>query len=531
MASERPWTTGDHPSPEYLLLASEDELPQEEVARILAHVHQCWECRACVERYTRAIGAYVEFRKLEMDPAAAPAPGAWLRMAARLRAASGEAERPSVTVWRRIPRSLWLALPAMAAAAVLIALMVSPAKLTATVVFDRAMRAETAEQNHPTKKRISVRRRGKLVAVEDVVLKAAYIERSQPMSVRSLQRWHDGLRSKVDSVTSADNEVRLETRTEEGTISLARLTVASVNFLPRTKHVELRDGISIDVEATEDFSPVPEATNEASGAESQASAPATATASGLDREQREAIEMEVRWALRRIDADLGEALAVNASGAELVVEGTLDDEVRRDQIVSALAGLSHVSARLKLAASNQAILAKAQPVEPAESPANQMAAPLLVLQLKRDLPDPQARAEFVSAALDISQKILRHMWALRRLAQRYPVTAESRLQADVRASLERLVMTHKEAAGTAAQEAATLWKPYAQLDSSAVHSRTTWQQAARDALRSAQAFDHLSARLLAATGDDGLTSAEALTRLRESQRQLLTALAGVQERP
>jgi hypothetical protein len=41
-------------------------------------------------------------------------------------------------------------------------------------------------------------------------------------------------------------------------------------------------------------------------------------------------------------------------------------------------------------------------------------------------------------------------------------------------------------------------------------------------LQSAQNFDHLTVRLLAASGKDGLTAAEALERLGQNQRQLLS---------
>ena len=529
MASELHWTAGDHPSPEQLLLAREDELPRAEAEPILAHVHQCWECRARVERYQRAIGAYVEFRKLHMDPAAAPTPGAWLRMAARLRGVPSEPAGGAAAVFRGIPRSVWFAFPAMAAAALALVLILSPARLTATVVFDRAMRAETTGQGHLTKRRVSVRRKGQLVAVDDVVLRTAYIDHAEPLSVRSFRRWHDGLRSKIDSVASAGDEIRVETRTEEGAISLARLMVARADYVPRAKHVELRDGVVIDVEAIEGASTAPEMTNEPIA--SPGPEKARASDSGIDRGQRESIEMEVRWALQRIDADLGEALTIQASGDELVVAGTLDDGARRDQIVTALAGLPHVSAHLRLADPSQTLPANAQPVAPAEPASKETGGPLLASQLRVNLPDPESRREFVSAAIDVSGRMLRHAWALKRLAQRYTVTAESRLPAEVRGSLERLVLAHKKEAESAAREAATLWQPYAQLDGVASHSRTGWQQTSDEALRSAQAFDHLTARLLAATGNDGLTAAAALARLRESQRQLMAALGEAKQRP
>jgi hypothetical protein len=523
MASETRWTTGNHPAPEQLLLAHEGELPREDAEPILAHIHQCWECRARVEGFTRGIAAYVEFRKLHMDPPVTPAPGGWLRLAARMRGAPSRPETQPDRTWKRVPKNIWLALPAMAATAFLVVLMISPARLTATVVFDRAMRAE-AEQGHPALERVSVRRGGKLLAVDDGVLRAAYIERSRPLSVNPYRKWHDALHEKKDSVTSDGNEIRVETTTGEGTIALARLTVARQDFAPRTKHVELRDGVTIDVETVEGASAPAEARSDTATPASPE--PAPAADSGLDKEEREALEMEVRWALRRIDADLGEPLAIDGTGSELVLRGTLDDQARREQIVAALARLPHVATRLELATPDAADLANARPVD---SSSSETSGPLLGPQFRKDLPDPEARAALVSAALDASHQMLSHTWALRRLAQRYSVMAESALPAGVRASLTRLVAAHEEAIASAAGKAASLWKPYAQLDGRSALSRTDWQEASRRALRSAQAFDHLTARLLAASGNDGLSAEEALRRLRETYRQLLSTLGVTRE--
>ena len=521
MACEPRWITGNHPTPEQLLLTREDELPREEAEAILAHIHQCWECRTRVERYKRGIDAYMNFRKLHLDPPVMPGPGGWLRFAARLRDTGREQERSPEPLWRRVPRSVWLGFPALAAAAVLaLVLMVSPARLTATAVLERAMRAEAAGEARPAVQRVLVRRQGKLVAADERVLRAAYIERSRPLSVNSFRRWHDTLRSKQDSVTTAANEIRVETTTSEGAIALARLTVAREDFTPRAKHVELRDGITIDVEAVEGAPVSPETTREVSA---PASEPApSAPDSGVDIGQREALEMEVRWALDRSGADLGEALAIEPHGDQLVIRGTLDDETRRNQIGAALGGFPNVSVQLNLAAPDLSVLANARPIESAESSAGETAGPLLAPQLRKDLPDPEARRAFVSAALEVSQDILRHGWALRRLALRYSVTAESALPEEVRASLRRLVLVHEDAVALSARKAASLWGPYVELEMRTVSLRIAWQEASRRALQSAQNFDHLTVRLLAASGKDGLTAAEALERLGQNQRQLLS---------
>jgi hypothetical protein len=406
----------------------------------------------------------------------------------------------------------------------LVALIVSPARLTATVVLERAMRAEDALR--PSRQRVLVRRRGKLLAADELVLQAAYIERSRPLSVHSFRQWHDGLRSRQDSVTTAAQEIRVETTTPEGTIALASLTVARQDFTPRAKHVELRDGITIDVETVEATLATPAPTPEVTAPAGQPAAPAADA--GVETGEREAIEMEVRWALHRIDADLGEALSIEPRGDKLVVRGTLDDETRRGQIAAALGEFPNVSAQLKLAAPDVSVLANARPIESGE-PAARTGGPLLAPQLKKDLADPDARRAFVSAALEVSQDILRHSWALRRLALRYSVTVESALPAEVRASLKSLVVAHEDVIASSARKAASLWGPFVAFDTPAVSAPIAWQEASRKVLQGAQSFDHLTMRLLAASGNDGLTAAEALERLSQNQRQLLSVAAVARE--
>ncbi len=521
MASEPRWMTGNHPSPEQLLLAREDELPREEAEPILAHIHQCWECRARVERHKRGIDAYMNFRKLHLDPAVTPRPGAWLRLAARLRQTEVALEPGPEPFWKRVPRAVWLGLPAVAAAAALVlALIVSPARLTATVVLDRALRAEATAKVRSAVQRVRVRRAGKLLAADERVLHAAYIERARPLSVNSFRQWHDGLRTRRDSVTTVANEIRVETTTPEGTIALAQLTVAQIDFSPRAKHVELRDGIIIDVDTVESAAAASETLPEPAAPATEAAAPTPNSAA--DTGEREALEMEVRWALHQIDADLGEALAIEPRGDKLVIRGTLDDQTRLDRIAAALGGFPNVSAQLNLAVPDVNLLAKARPIESGEAAAG---GPLLAAQLRKDLPDPEARRLFVAGALEASQDILRHSWALRRLAARYSVAAETALPAEVRESLSRLVAAHHDAIGAAGRKAASLWQPYVQLDVRSGSLRLSWQEASRRILQTAQSFDHVTALLLAASGNDGLTQPEALERLRQNARQLLPLLA------
>jgi len=520
MAFESGWTAGNHPPPGELLVAWENQLPREQAAPILAHIQQCWECRARVERYARGIDAYVNFRQVYLDPALTPRPGGWLRLAARVRDIPDNQAAARRTLRTRIPRGVWVAVPALLAALVVIAVIVSPVRLTASVVLDRAVRAETAQPSRPAP-RVRIRRAGRLIAADERVLQAAHVDGSRPLSVNSFRTWRDGLRSRQDSVTTFDGEIRVETKTDEGTIALASLTVARTDYQPHAKHVELRDGVTIDVESA-DSSPEHETLPEVTAQPGEAPTPAANP--GPDAEKREALEMEVRWALHRIGADLGEPVTIRQSGESLSVAGTLDDPGRRDQVVAALRGFPQVSVQINVAAPDAQAPAHAEPIEPSSGAAP---GPLLVPRLLNDLPDPAARAAFVSAALRLSQSMLRHSWALRRLAVRYPSPTENALPAEVRASLAQLVAAHQEDLRSSAREAASLWKPYAQFDAVETGARLNWQDASRAVLRAAQRSDHLTVRLLTASGNDGLTAADALEGLRESQRQLLATLAGV----
>src|SRR5580704_16106661 len=156
------WPPGAHPTSEQLLLASEGELSAKDATHILQHQQQCWQCRRQVERQKRAIEAYVHFRETLLNPTIAPRPGEWIRMAARLR--QTESAAPVRSRASRF-RALWLAVSAAVAVAIA-ATLLSPARLTAGVVLDRALRAEIAA-DRPVPTRVVMRRRSHIGRGDD----------------------------------------------------------------------------------------------------------------------------------------------------------------------------------------------------------------------------------------------------------------------------------------------------------------------------------------------------------------------------
>jgi hypothetical protein len=178
--------------------------------------------------------------------------------------------------------------------------------------------------------------------------------------------------------------------------------------------------------------------------------------------------------------------------------------------------MSGVSTQLRVAVADTDLLENAQPIDAGASGAP----PLLSPRLAKDLPDAESRRAFASHALHLSHDILRHSWALRRLADRYPMSVTEALHPAVSTSLAALVGAHQRAVDASTREAAALWKPYTELGPHATPSPGSWQTAALTTLQDAKTFDHLTVRLIAAGGDDGLTAEEALRKLQESYRRI-----------
>jgi hypothetical protein len=509
MASSPEWTSDAHPTPEQLLLANEGELSATDAAPILLHQQQCWQCRGLVERQTRAIEAYVHSRETLLNPVFAPGPGAWIRMAARLRQTES-----SAPVAPRASRfcALWLTVTAAVVISIAAAvLLFAPAQLTAAVVLDRALRSEIAA-GRPLPTRVVMRRRFHVIRGDDATLRQAYIDPRHPLSVQSFGAWRDSLSSRRDSVRAADREIRVETFASEGLVAMETLTLAQSDYRPKARHVEMRDGTVIDIGAEEAPSTGP-------GAET---APASAASSALPNlpgspgspaeDQRDIAEMDVRWALHGIDADLGNALEVRSGGDGVTVSGTLDVPAVRDRIESVLRALPHVSTHLTLASADPGMLDKAQPLEIPGA----LADPLLSTALARDLPNVASRQEFILHALSFSRDLLRHGWALRRLADRYPQSVEQELPRMARDRLQAILGDHARRLRAIAGEAAVLWKPFVDLTVPGRVGTTPWQNAAQEGLQSAESLDHLTIRLLTEGGDDISSAEEAFRRMRRA---------------
>ena len=180
-----------------------------------------------------------------------------------------------------------------------------------------------------------------------------------------------------------------------------------------------------------------------------------------------AVEVEVLRALNQIGADLGEQISVVRTPEGLLrVEGIVDTEKRKQEILSALAGVAGNSAvRLEIQTAAEAVkkpsrsrsspaAVSIQVVEPAE---NKIPAYLELRRfLQRTTPEDQLDGEvlrFADRALAHSRQLLLHGGALQRLAKRFSSAQINALDADARSKLLSMMGEH---AGVIRRESASL---------------------------------------------------------------------------
>jgi hypothetical protein len=160
-----------------------------------------------------------------------------------------------------------------------------------------------------------------------------------------------------------------------------------------------------------------------------------------------ASELQVRTILHSLGADLGEQITIRPVPNGLIqVDGIAEDETRKRQITSALAGIQHTQLRIttvaqaaihpqpgsSLATSNSSTLVTASP-------------PLLEEQLERRFPGSDQRSEYVNQSLSLCQSASARAWALNRLADRYTPQQIALLDPDAQRQLQRLLIDHATA--------------------------------------------------------------------------------------
>ncbi|MGH9916677.1 MAG: hypothetical protein ACRD63_15480, partial [Pyrinomonadaceae bacterium] len=239
----------------------------------------------------------------------------------------------------------------------------------------------------------------------------------------------------------------------------------------------------------------------------------------------DATEVEVRWALERLGADLGEPIEiVRQSEREVVVRGLVNTAERKAELLVALQNTPNVKTAITtLEEANREAAGKTSDRNTAnaesrvqaspEQPASEQVSGRLPMQeqlekyFARPGNDPdEARRDaeaFSKRALARSESALAEAWALRRLAERYTPAEVNRLNDSSCRKLEAIVRHHLASLHLQTTRASTLVKPVlsviANESAGAIAADRTWEAAwpgfSSPLLRTVQQVDRLTTAL------------------------------------
>lgn len=382
---------GVHVSDESLICLLSDELPLRELRDAESHLANCWECRARRERLEQVVRKVVSYGKCVAGASGKEPPDDTDPFIRKLEAEFGK--DPGHRWWPRVmPQLRFLAIPAVnpvfssvliAAAALLFFLIWqrNPRTVTASEFIARAVAADTdAAQKAGSEvvyQRFQVRtRKGKFERAvyrdlsgrrkpresDDAVLRKqleaklaiAGVGWNEPLSPASFKTWHDGQSHVEDRVTqTGDGLLTLTTRASEGIVAEESLTVREETFHVVERTVEFLDlgpvaicEIDYDVlsrDAVDGDVFEPEFKNHSAGSH-VAPAPAIMPVAPLTASELDEAELGARLALNKLGAEFTERLQVVRKPTGIEVRGIVPTEERKQEIVSGLRSLEHVSA-------------------------------------------------------------------------------------------------------------------------------------------------------------------------------------------
>lgn len=472
-----------------LLLAIDGELSTAERSLVKNHVRACWRCRARREHLEHTIAGIVEYEHCLVAPDMPPSVGGRAIFMARLDQQAAQLGSPSLH-WRvlmhlaQAGRNV-LVSRAFRFAAIIVAVIAGTFLLqqrntqvvSASELLQRALAAESRSltgisqpvvvqklsidiNGHKLARTIyrdTVRKRmvqRTNVSASEEMAAASDFGRSSfswgdPLSPQTYSQWREGLSQKQDMVTQVNTgEIRLETKADTGPVVQASLTFRSDDYHPVAEEIRLRDNTHIEVA---------EISYEVVGLSSLdagvfGTAPHVETATRFatpavvpSLAQLEGAELDVYLALHGAAADMGEQITVHrAVDGQIEVDGIAESEARKQQIISALAGIPYTRQDIESVAEAMSHLRSNMPhathaVRVTATP------PMLEEQLKQTFPEGSRRTEFVTRSMDLCQDASAHAWALNRLADRYKAQDVALLEPDERSRLRSLLNEHVSA--------------------------------------------------------------------------------------
>jgi len=327
-----------------------------------------------------------------------------------------------------------------------------------------------------------------------------------------LQVWRDQLADKQDEVVEDRDTYRIRTRSGSGELTAATLTIRRQDLRPLEERLEFSNREWVEItELAGQPAPEPNAIAAAevhstgAGATTpgllanRVSPPASSTLATIGDELR------VLTALNRVGADLGDPIDVSRSGREILVTGVGIAPQRQQEIQNALSSQARVVVRFSESTPDKVQPEKEAPTESAARPDMQP----LQARLAEQIGGRVYFAQLAAQVLDMSEPMMSRAYALRRLAERFPVEIESELSAQDWQLLRSLQHEHAEALKRQTAEIERLLRPalgpvsgLSRIEPVDATLSSAWQPATEELFQSARGIEKMLAVLFGAAAGE-----------------------------
>jgi len=538
-----------HLQDEELLLFVDGEMKSRAAGEVRSHLETCWQCRVELQEVQDTVGECVRYRKNVLQCHLPPPPAPWNDIYRQLNEIDASLEPAffqrfwQLLQWPVESARRWV--PVAAALLVLGVLFYQYRHTPSVHAAELLRKAVAAEDARVVKPRVLeirtpghrfTRPSGRAVttAAESAELKAvqalfvaANYDWENPLSAKSYQAWRDRLPAKRDEVTEESNAYRVRTETSSGELMAATLTLSGRELKPTQEKLEFRNQEWVEISEIAVVTVPGQAV--AAARRDESNLPAKEVPSGVPAipapvaEATAGDELHAFAALHGVGADLGDPVEISRSGGKVVVSGVGIAAQRQQQIEGALATQPNVQVRFSESAPTKA--------SPRRLPTSNTASADIQQLQNRIANRLGGRASFEdlsSQVLDMSEPMMARAYALRRLAEQFPVEAESQLSGSDRQILGRLREEHTTALRQQVAGLERLLQPLAAITSAGSvaaepsASGGTWQSTTEELFQTARRTDKLISIVFGSA--PGESSVEQLP------AQLLSSLASLHAR-
>jgi hypothetical protein len=556
-----------HPEEEQLLRFLDGELPANATSEVRSHLEACWQCRAALEELQSVVSQCVHYRKNVLHRHLPTPPAPWVDIYRQFDEIDACMEPVLFNRMLRLLKSpfdtaakKW----AVAGAAVLVLLGLfyryrqTPSVQASELLHQAVVAAKVHSDQH---RRIQIRTRDRrltrpavagqkagftasdaaaLNSLQTMFARANY-SWADPLSAQSFQAWRNQLPDKRDQVNEEKQAYRIETSTDASELRRAILTLRTTDLQPVEERLEFSNQDWVEItEVADDATPPLASTGTVEKNEHAAvsgtrppvpEAPSAIPASAPAASPAE--ELQVVAALHDVGADLGDPVEVSRSGSEVLVSGVGIAPSRQQEIKNAIGSRPRVVVRFSdsppAAGPDQPIVANPAP---AAGDIRQLQA-----RLAEQLGGRANLEQLATQVLDSSESLMARGYALRRLAEQFPVAAEQELSITDRRLLRRLRAEHAAALRQQASEIDRELQPILSAvnggaavngdaggtaPDNAIPSQP-WQAATEDLFQSARRLDKLLGVMFGAAPSEipaGQISAQLKTNLAQLRARL-----------